>query len=154
MISASCLLQCRPHLSSVKFENLVQSCFRNENSTLEINMSHFGVLHCHQWQPPTSASESIKWLDKNCRYLFASICQCFSKNTMCKKKSWQKGMVCTDLLIRQILQIFALYIKHETAWGMVTKSLRDPLSCNFLHVPLPSPYHLHVSPRVSSCFLV
>ena len=46
--------QCRPQLLSVKFENLVHSIFRNENSTLEINVSHFGVLHWQQWQPPAS----------------------------------------------------------------------------------------------------
>ena len=39
----------------VKFEDLVLSIFRNENSTLEINVSHFGVLHWQQWQPPASA---------------------------------------------------------------------------------------------------
>ena len=48
-------VQCRPHLLLVKFENLVHSFFRNENSTLEINVSHFGVLHWQQWQPPASA---------------------------------------------------------------------------------------------------
>ena len=39
----------------VKFENLVLSIFRNENSTLEINVSHSGVLHWQQWQPLASA---------------------------------------------------------------------------------------------------
>ena len=39
---ASRSLQCHPHLLSVKFENLVHRFFRNENSTLEINVSHFG----------------------------------------------------------------------------------------------------------------
>ena len=48
-------LACRPQLLSVKFENLVHSIFRNENSTLEINVSHFEVLHWQQWQPPASA---------------------------------------------------------------------------------------------------
>ena len=43
--SNGCQQQCRPQLLSVKFENLVHSIFRNENSTLEINVSHFGVLH-------------------------------------------------------------------------------------------------------------
>ena len=36
-------------------ENLVHSIFRNESSTLEINVSHFWVLHWQQWQPPASA---------------------------------------------------------------------------------------------------
>ena len=49
--------QCRPQLLSVKFENLVHSIFRHKNSTLEINVSHFGVLHRQQWQPPASAPE-------------------------------------------------------------------------------------------------
>ena len=44
-----------PQLLSTKFENLVHSIFRNETSTLEINFSHFGVLHWQQWQPPASA---------------------------------------------------------------------------------------------------
>ena len=47
--------QCRPQQLSVKFENLVHSIFRNEDSALEINVSHFGVLHWQQWQPPASA---------------------------------------------------------------------------------------------------
>ena len=47
--------QRRPQLLSAKFENLVQSIIRNETSTLEINVSHFGVLHWQQWQPPASA---------------------------------------------------------------------------------------------------
>ena len=49
---ASRSLQCRPHLLSLKFENLVHRFFRNENSNLEINVSHFGVRHRQQWQPP------------------------------------------------------------------------------------------------------
>ena len=51
--------QCYPQLLSVKFENLVHSIFRNENSTLEINVSHFGVVHWQQWQPPASAPDFI-----------------------------------------------------------------------------------------------
>ena len=46
--------QRRPQLLSAKFENLGHSIFRNETSTLEINVSHFGVLHWQQWQPPAS----------------------------------------------------------------------------------------------------
>ena len=38
-------LQCHPQLLSLKFENLVHSIFRNENPTIEINVSYFGVLH-------------------------------------------------------------------------------------------------------------
>ena len=38
-------LQCRTQRLLVKFENLVHSSFGNKNSTLEINLSHFGVLH-------------------------------------------------------------------------------------------------------------
>ena len=49
--------QCCPQLPSVKFENLVHSIFISENSTLEINVSHFGVPHWQQWQPPAPASE-------------------------------------------------------------------------------------------------
>ena len=52
--------QCRPQLLSVKFENLVQSIFRNENSTLEINVSHFRVLHWQHWQHPASAPGSTR----------------------------------------------------------------------------------------------
>ena len=46
--------QCRAQLLSVKLQNLVHSIFRNENSTLEINVSHFGLLHWQYWQPPAS----------------------------------------------------------------------------------------------------
>ena len=56
-MSASCSLQCRPELLLVEFENLVHSIFGNINSSLEINLSHFGVLHWQQWQPPASAPE-------------------------------------------------------------------------------------------------
>ena len=55
---ASVSQQCRPQLLSAKFENLVHGIFRNETSTLEINVSHFGVLHWQQWQPPASAPDS------------------------------------------------------------------------------------------------
>ena len=48
-------LQCHAQLLSVKFENLVHSIFRNENSTMEINESYFVVLHWQQWQPAASA---------------------------------------------------------------------------------------------------
>ena len=52
---ASRSLQCCPHLLSVKFENLVHRSFRNKNSNLESNVSHFGVLHWQQRQPPACA---------------------------------------------------------------------------------------------------
>ena len=44
--------QCRPQLLSDMFENLIHNIFRNENATLEINVSIFGVLHWQQWQSP------------------------------------------------------------------------------------------------------
>ena len=56
-MSVSCSLQCRPQLLWVKSENPVCSSFRNENSSLEINVSHFGVLYWQQWQPSASASD-------------------------------------------------------------------------------------------------
>ena len=52
--------QRRPQLLSAKFENLVHSIFRNETSTLEINVCHFGVMHWQQWQPPVSLSKDKK----------------------------------------------------------------------------------------------
>ena len=48
-------LQCHPQLLLDRFENLVHSIFRNENSTMEINVSFLGVLHWQQWQPMASA---------------------------------------------------------------------------------------------------
>ena len=39
---ASVALQGHPQLLSVRFENLVHSIFRSENSTMEINVSNFG----------------------------------------------------------------------------------------------------------------
>ena len=36
--------QCRLQLLSERFQNLIHNIFRNENSTLEINVSLFGVL--------------------------------------------------------------------------------------------------------------
>ena len=50
--------QCRPQLLLDWFENLIHNIFRNENSSLEINVSLFRVLHWQQWQPPKSAPES------------------------------------------------------------------------------------------------
>ena len=47
-----------PTILSVKFENIVHSIFRKENSTLKINVSHFRVLHWQQWQPPASVPYS------------------------------------------------------------------------------------------------
>ena len=64
--------QCRPQLRSVKFEDLVHNIFRNENLTLEINVSHFGVLHWEQWQPPASAPVEIVNATKNYRFLFSA----------------------------------------------------------------------------------
>ena len=51
LISVSHCLQCCSQLLSVKLDNLPHSIFRNENSTLEINVTQFGVLHWQQWQP-------------------------------------------------------------------------------------------------------
>ena len=47
--------QCRPQLHLDRFENLIQNILRNEDSTLEINVSLLGVLHQQQWQPTASA---------------------------------------------------------------------------------------------------
>ena len=65
-------LQCHPQLLSGRFENLVHNILTNENSTLEINVSHFRVLHWQQWQPPASGPREpwvlLKYLckkDKN-----------------------------------------------------------------------------------------
>ena len=86
---ASVSQQCRPQLLSVKFENLVHSIFRNENSTLEINVSHFGVLHWQQWQPPVSApplyifterGRSFKILFKENYAIALDSCYLFTKN--------------------------------------------------------------------------
>ena len=52
--------QCHSQLLSDRIENLIPNIFRNENSTLEINVSLFGVLHCQQWQPFASAPENNK----------------------------------------------------------------------------------------------
>ena len=59
-IRASRSLQCRPHLLSVKFENLVHRFSRNENSNLEINVSRFELLRWQQWQPPASAPVQVR----------------------------------------------------------------------------------------------
>ena len=48
-------LECHPQLLSLKFEKLVHSIFRNENSTMEINVSYFAALDWQQWQPPAFA---------------------------------------------------------------------------------------------------
>ena len=48
-------MQCRPHLLLVKSDHWF---FRKENSNLETNVSHFGVLHWQQWQPSASAPYS------------------------------------------------------------------------------------------------
>ena len=72
-------LQCHPELLSVKFENLVHSIFRNENSTMEINVSFFGVLQGQQWQP--HASVLVKHTPKisNESYFSKSNCLQFEK---------------------------------------------------------------------------
>ena len=53
-------LQCHPQLLSDRFENLLHNIFRNENSTLEINVSLFGMLHWQQWQLPVSAPGQVE----------------------------------------------------------------------------------------------
>ena len=49
--SVSISLQCCPDLILVRFENLVHNIFRNKKSTLEINVSNFGVRHCSSGSP-------------------------------------------------------------------------------------------------------
>ena len=73
--NVSVSLQCRLEPLSVKLENLVHSIFRNENSTLEIHMSHFRVLHWQQWQPPASVPAT----DYSNDLLTAKSCKSFSK---------------------------------------------------------------------------
>ena len=52
-------LECHPQLLSDRFENLIHNISRYKNSTLEIDVSLFGVLHWQQWQSNTSAPEDI-----------------------------------------------------------------------------------------------
>ena len=75
-------LQCHPQLLSVKFEDLVHSSFRNESSSMEINVSYFGVLHWQQWQTPASASEVLSW----------EFCK-ISKHTFLTKHLWTTASV-------------------------------------------------------------
>ena len=56
-IDVSVPLHCQPQLLSVKFENLVHSIFRNENLTMEINVSYIRVLYWQQLQSPASAPD-------------------------------------------------------------------------------------------------
>ena len=58
LTDVSVSLQCRPQLLPVRSENLVNNILKNEISTLELNLRHFGVLHWQQWQPPASAPAS------------------------------------------------------------------------------------------------
>ena len=53
------LPQCHPQPFSDRLENLIHDIFRNENATLKINVSLFGVLHWQQWQPPAPAPGTI-----------------------------------------------------------------------------------------------
>ena len=57
MSASRCTHRC-PQLLLIKFENVVHSIFRNENSATEINVSHFGVLHWQEWQPLASTTEN------------------------------------------------------------------------------------------------
>ena len=93
-MSASSLLQCHSQLLSVKFENLVHSIFRNENSTVEINVNHFGVLHWQQWQPPAFAPEDTHNLSK------------FSKVISLLYSSW--------LLVIYFLELYILILTTVT----------------------------------------
>ena len=56
LIPVSHSLQCCSQLLSFKLENLPHTIFRNGNSTLEINVTHFVVLHWQQCQPLASTS--------------------------------------------------------------------------------------------------
>ena len=58
-INVSILLQYHPQQLLVKFENLVHSIFRNENSTMEINVSYFRMMHWQQWQPPAFVPDGL-----------------------------------------------------------------------------------------------
>ena len=50
------LPQCHPQLLSDRLENLIHDIFRNENATLKLNVSLFGV---QQWQPLVSSPSTI-----------------------------------------------------------------------------------------------
>ena len=66
--------QCHPQLLSDRLENLIHNIFRNENSTLEINMSLFEMLHWQQWQPPASAPGTIlKQLNRIIKYCLVEL---------------------------------------------------------------------------------
>ena len=93
-VSLHCCLQ----LPLVKFEILAHSIFRNKNSTLEINVSHFGVLHWQQWKPPASAPGItsrpvfmivfVIWYSFSLSYLFDWMLEdlmfsCFLQGKMC-----------------------------------------------------------------------
>ena len=80
---ASVSQQRRPQLLSAKFENLVHSIFRNETSTLEINVSHFGVLHWQQWQPLMFINDLL--LPGKSKSSIFNFCRCF----LTCQASWQ-----------------------------------------------------------------
>ena len=88
-------LQCRPQLLLVNFENLAHKIFRNKSSTLEINVSHFGVLHWRQWQPPASApSLSVNLLPLHLvRKILRFLVKILKKNLLRRLNLKQKGGV-------------------------------------------------------------
>ena len=53
----------------VRFQNLLHNILTNENSTLETNVSHFGVLHWHQWYPTAYATGNIFLMNPGIFYL-------------------------------------------------------------------------------------
>ena len=128
-ISVSRSLQCRPHLLPVKFGNLVHNIFRNENSTLKINVSHFGVLPWQQWQPLASAPIARVDLQKKLHSLGVSF---FGHGIFkgCYTLLWNHN--CNE---HQFFQNFQDKLGNFT--GVFTKTFPQPL-CLFL---FPGTYH-------------
>ena len=117
-IWASRSLQCRPHLLSVKFENLVHRFSRNENSNLEINVSRFELLCWQQWQPPASTPGFSLLLDILGNMCIVTICYslCDVTNFEAKLSFFIKPFSYKTSKVRTKTEIFQEW-KYFSTWN-------------------------------------
>ena len=91
-----------------QFENFIHNIFRNEKSTLEINVTHFLVLHWQQWQ--SSRSTPVTNVVIRVSFYWNHNCQ-----SPCLKIIWRVCNICNIFLV-----IFSLVSLHFNVDWMVS----------------------------------
>ena len=107
--------QCRPQLLSDRFENLINKIFRNENSTLKINVSLFGCCIGSSWSPlliPGSVGKIGKFIAKINGTSLQVLTRCMNTKIFWKV-SWKTVSTCKDRMSGLVCLNFFHYIQDE-----------------------------------------